>query len=51
MPFCHLRLFETKPKNDSYLWKPELYPANPRHIGEQIKKRRFDLKMPSAARH
>jgi DNA-binding transcriptional regulator YiaG len=45
MPFCHLRLIQRKPKNDSYLWKSDLYPANPRHIGEQIKKRRFDLKM------
>ena len=45
MPFCHLRLVETKPKNDSYLWKSELYPARPRHIDEGIKKRRFDLKM------
>jgi DNA-binding transcriptional regulator YiaG len=45
MPFCHLRLVQSKPKNDSYLWKTSLYPAHPRHIGEQIKKRRFDLKM------
>jgi DNA-binding transcriptional regulator YiaG len=45
MPFCHLRLVESKPKNDSYLWKTDQYPAYPRHIGEQIKKRRFDLKM------
>src|SRR5262249_29104550 len=45
MPFCHLRLIEAKPKNDSYLWKPDHYPAHPAHIGEQIKKRRFDLKM------
>jgi len=45
MPFCHLRLVEVKPKNDSYLWKSELYPVFPRHIGERIKKRRFDLKM------
>jgi DNA-binding transcriptional regulator YiaG len=47
MPFCHLRLIQTKPKNDSYLWKSDRYPAHPRHIGEQIKKRRFDLKMPA----
>ena len=45
MPFCHLRLVEIKPKNESYLWKSELYPAHPTHLGEQIKKRRFDLKM------
>jgi DNA-binding transcriptional regulator YiaG len=45
MPFCHLKLIQAKPKNDSYLWKPNLYPPNPQHIGEQIKKRRFDLKM------
>jgi DNA-binding transcriptional regulator YiaG len=45
MPLCHLRLVEVKPKNDSYLWKSTLYPAHPKHIGEQIKKRRFDLKM------
>ncbi len=43
--FCHLRLVQTKPKEDSYLWKSDLYPAHPRHIGEQIRKRRFDLKM------
>jgi DNA-binding transcriptional regulator YiaG len=47
MPFCHLRLIQRKPKNDSYLWKSDHYPANPRHIGEHIKKRRFDLKMPA----
>ena len=47
MPFCHLRLIQRKPKNDSYLWKPDHYPAHPQHIGEQIKKRRFDLKMPA----
>jgi DNA-binding transcriptional regulator YiaG len=29
------------------LWKTDQYPANPRHIGEHIKKRRFDLKMPA----
>src|SRR5882724_5381957 len=45
MPFCHLRLVESKPENDSYLWKSDQYPAHPRHIGERIKKRRFDLKM------
>jgi len=45
MPFCHLRLIQSKPKNDSYLWKSEQYPAHPRHIGEHIKKHRFDLKM------
>ena len=45
MPFCHLRLIQRKPKNDSYLWKTSQYPADPRHIGEQIKKRRFELKM------
>jgi DNA-binding transcriptional regulator YiaG len=45
MPFCHLRLIQSKPKNDSCLWKSELYPSNPRHLGEQIKKHRFDLKM------
>ena len=45
MPFCHLRLIQRKPKNDSYLWKVQFYPVDPRHIGEQIKKRRFDLKM------
>jgi len=45
MPFCHLRFNQIKPKNDSNLWKSELYPENPKHIGEQIKKRRFDLKM------
>jgi DNA-binding transcriptional regulator YiaG len=45
MPFCHLRLIQSKPKNDSYLWKADHYPAQPRHIGEEIKKRRFDLKI------
>src|SRR5205809_1022048 len=45
MPFCHLSLIEIKPKNDNYLWKSDRYPAHPRHIGEQIRKRRFDLKM------
>src|SRR5258707_14882212 len=45
MPFCHLELVACKPKNNSYLWKASHYPANPQHIGEQIKKRRFDLKM------
>ena len=45
MPFCHLRLIQRKPRNDSYLWKSDRYPANPQHIGEQIKKHRFDLKM------
>ena len=40
-----MRLVEVKPKNDSYLWKSDLYPAYPRYIGEQIKKHRFDLKM------
>ena len=47
MPFGHLSLVQRKQKNDSYLWKSDFYPANPRHIGEQIKKRRFDLKMPA----
>jgi DNA-binding transcriptional regulator YiaG len=45
MPFCHLIRTQSKPKNNSYLWKSDKYPASPRHIGEQIKKRRFDLKM------
>jgi len=45
MPFCHLELVACKPKNNSYLWKSSQYPANPEHIGEQIKQRRFDLKM------
>jgi DNA-binding transcriptional regulator YiaG len=45
MPFCQLRLVETKPKNDSYLWKSDLYAAHPQHIGEETKKHRFDLKM------
>jgi DNA-binding transcriptional regulator YiaG len=45
MPFSHLSLESPKPKNNSYLWKIDRYPAHPRHIGEQIKKRRFDLKM------
>jgi len=47
MPFGHLELVQGKPKNNSYLWKSSDYPANPQHIGEQIKKRRFDLKMPA----
>ncbi len=47
MPFCHLGLKLAKPKNDSYLWKFDQYPAHPRHIGEHIKKRRLDLKMPA----
>lgn len=34
-----------KPKNDSHLWKQGLCPTHPQHIGEWIKKRRFDLKM------
>jgi len=45
MPFYHLRLVQTKPKNDSYLWKSDRYPAHPKHIGELLLKRRFDLKM------
>jgi hypothetical protein len=45
MPFCHLTLKCHKPQNCSYLWKTDRYPANPRHIGEHLKKRRFDLKM------
>ena len=45
MPFCHLRFIQSKPKNDSHLWKSDHYPATPRHIGEHLKKRRFDLKM------
>jgi DNA-binding transcriptional regulator YiaG len=47
MPFCHLGVVACKPKNNSYLWKASQYPAHPRHIAEQIKKRRFDLKMPA----
>ncbi len=47
MPFGHLKLVACKPKNNSYLWKSSRYPANPQHIGEQIKKRRFDLKIPA----
>ena len=34
-----------KPQNCSYLWKSDRYPANTRHMGEHIKKWRFDLKM------
>src|SRR5438552_784329 len=45
MPFGHLTLTHAKPKNNNYLWKSSHYPSNPQHIGEQIKKRRFDLKM------
>ena len=45
MPFCHLGLKCAKPKNNSYLWKSDQYPTNPSNIGEEIKKRRFDLKM------
>ena len=45
MPFGHLKLVIAKPKNNSYLWKSSQYPANPMHIGERIKQRRFDLKM------
>jgi DNA-binding transcriptional regulator YiaG len=45
LPFCHRRLVQKKPKNNSYLWKAGVYPSNPRHIGERIKKRRFDLKV------
>ena len=45
MPFGHIKLVACKSKNNSYLWKSSQYPANPQHIGEQIKKRRFDLKM------
>jgi DNA-binding transcriptional regulator YiaG len=40
-----IQLVRTKPKNGSYLWKSDQYPAFPRHIGEHIKKRRFDLRM------
>jgi DNA-binding transcriptional regulator YiaG len=29
------------------LWQGKHYPQQPRHIGEHIKKRRFDLKMPA----
>src|SRR5439155_25467053 len=47
MPFGHLRLVQSKPKNNSYLWKSDHYPAQPKHVGEQIEKHRFDLKMPA----
>lgn len=45
MPFCHLSFTCKKPKYISHLWKSALHPANLRHIGEHIKKRRFDLKI------
>lgn len=45
MPFCHFRLAAAKPHMTNYLWEPDRYPANPRHIGELILKRRYDLKM------
>jgi transcriptional regulator with XRE-family HTH domain len=31
----------------SYLWDIQRCPEHPRHIGEHIKKRRFDLKLPA----
>jgi transcriptional regulator with XRE-family HTH domain len=36
-----------KPKNTSYLWKPDRYPEHPKHVGEHILKRRYDKKMPA----
>jgi DNA-binding transcriptional regulator YiaG len=48
MPFCHLTLTCRKPKNDNYLWKSGQYPAEPRHIGQHVKRRRFDLRMTAA---
>jgi len=45
VPFCHLGFACKKPRNISHLWKAEQYPADPRHVGEHIKKRRFDMKM------
>jgi DNA-binding transcriptional regulator YiaG len=45
VPFGHLGFTCRKPKYISHLWKSEHYPADPRHVGEHIKKRRFDLKL------
>ncbi len=45
VPFCHLTLKCKKPLNCSYLWKDELIPTQLNHIGDHIKKRRFELKM------
>ena len=47
MPFGHLKFSQPKPKNTSYLWKSSHYPKEPKHIGEHILKRRYDLKMPA----
>ena len=37
--------FDARQISNGYLWKANQYPTQPRHIGEQIKKRWFDLKM------
>ena len=47
MPFSHRTLKAPKPKNLNYLWKKDGCPDLPSHIGEHIKKRRYELKMPA----
>ena len=48
MPFCRVTLKCNKPLNCSYLWKNELIPTQLNHIGDHIKKRRFEVKMKAA---
>jgi DNA-binding transcriptional regulator YiaG len=45
MPFGHLKLVTANPRTTATYGKASHYPANSRHIGEQIKKHRYDLKM------
>ena len=47
-PFCRLTLKCAKPKNLNYLWEKDPYLEHPSHIGQHVKKRRFDLKMSAA---
>ncbi len=45
MPFGHLALKCDKPFLANHLWDASKFPKNPEHIGEKIKKRRYELKM------
>ncbi len=44
--FFHITLRSPKPVTASYLWRIKA-PTNPAHVGEHIKKRRFELKLKS----
>lgn len=46
--FSHITLRSPKPVTASYLWRIKA-PANPAHVGEHIRKRRFELKLKSVA--